>query len=163
MTRLEKDVLIPFDLHTKGKCDNCRKSIRAVFDKADALSQENEIEYISFKTYSTFMHDTLSGLENMAVESQTEEDYSFYASLAAKLVKEWMLFGVDIMNMAVDPRNSAIRSDLFKAWVTVNSELKSLVDHYISSHKILFDMGAPPPSDEILRGYAEGHNLHECE
>ena len=163
MKTLKKETLIPFELHTKGKCESCRKSIRGVFKRAAALSYKDGIESISLNSFSIFMHDTLNELRNMALDSQTAEDYSFYASHAAEMVKEWMSFGRDIINMAADSQDSALKDDLLQAWKNVNIELKGLVDHFISAHEFLFHMGAPAPSVEILRAYVEGHQTDECE
>jgi len=160
---LENDILIPFELHTKGKCDSCRKNIRGVFKRTAALIHKDGLEFISLNSYSTFMHETLNRLRDMAIDSQTAEDYSFYAAHAKQMVNVWILLGDDIMNMAADSRYSTIKNDLLQAWEDINTELKGLVDHFKSSHEILLHMGALAPTVEILRDYAEGHQADECE
>ena len=160
---LRKDISIPFNLHTKGKCDSCRKNIRGIFKRADALIYKDELEFISLNFYSTFMHETLNRLMDMAIDSQTAEDYSFYAAHTKQMVNDWILLGDDIMNMAADSRYSTIKNDLLQAWENVNTELKGLVDHFKSSHEILLHMGAPAPTVEILRDYVECHQADECE
>jgi hypothetical protein len=163
MKKLEKDVLIPFKLHTKGKCDSCRKNIRELFKRGDALIHQNGLEFISLNSFSTFMHKHLNRLRDLAIDSQTAEDYSFYAAHATMMVNDWILFGEDIINMAADSCYSTIKNDLLQAWEKVNTELKGLVDHFISAHEILLHMGAPAPTVEILKDYAEGHQKDDCE
>ena len=155
MRSLNTDILIPFKLHLREKCDNCVQNLREVLNLASALIQIDGIEYISFNTYSAFMHDTLYGLREMSIESRTAEDYSFYASHSSLMIDRWKLFCEDILDMAADPLYSDIKNDLFHAWDKIKAEVKELVDHFVSAHEALLQMDAPAPSIEILKAYRD--------
>lgn len=163
MSSLANDILIPLELHTEEKCDNCLKSTRKLFKLAGALIQKDGKEYISLNSYSTFMHGHLNRLRDMSIESQTAEDYSFYASHAAEMMKSWKLFSENILNMASDSLYSVIKNDLLLSWKKVKTELKGLVEHFISAHETLLQMGAPAPSVQILLKYRDGHKADDNE
>ena len=163
MKSLKKDLLIPFDLHIEEKCGSCHKNKREFFKRADALIYKDGLEFISLKSYSTFMHEHLNRLRDMSINSQTAEDYSFYASHAKVMVNDWILFDENIMNMASDSRYSTIKNDLIQAWENVNTELRGLVSHFISAHETLLQMGAPAPSVRILLKYRDSHKADDNE
>ena len=163
MEMLQNDILIPFELHTKERCDDCRHSIRKGAVQAGALVQKGNRDFISLNAESTFCFETLNESRDMALETNTIVDFSFYASSSKLMLREWIILSEDLLDMAADPSLGLPKDDLQKALAKVQEELSSIANHFIAAHEKLFLMGAPAPTEKILRDYAEGHHIDDCE
>ena len=155
MKKTKIDILIPFDLHARGRCDNCRSNIHDVFTIAKALVKKSGHKYVSLRPFSAFSFNLLEDLRNMAVKSQTDEDFSFYASQTKLMLDKWVAFTRDILNMGGSSTSGLSKDDLQIGLADLISELREIFDQFISAHEKLFQMGAPFPTEEILRSFSK--------
>ena len=157
MNKIKTDILIPFDLHVKDRCKDCRKAIHDRLTRAKALVKKSGQEFVSLNSYSTTCFDMLENMRDMANETQTVEDFSFCAAYAKHVLEEWVAFGTNILDMGADPNSGLSKDDLQQGLTDVMTELKDILDDFTSASKELFQMGASFPTKEIFKDFLKDH------
>ena len=156
MKKIKTDILIPFELHVRERCDNCSEAIHDRFTRAKALVKKGGQEFISLNSYSSIWFDLLEEIRDIVDKEQTVEKFSFYAAQAKHMLEEWITLISDILEMGADSSTGLSKDDLQKGLEDVMTEIKDILDDFTSASEELFQMGAPFPTREFLRNILEG-------